>query len=171
MPLEIERKFLIRRPTEEWLQSRPEVHIRRMTQTYLAAPEGTERRVRRVTEGETTRFFVTEKSEGAGLIRTETERELTAAEYESLLSERLPAAELQKVRYAFPYAGHTVEIDCYPFWQQQAILEVELASPEEEISLPPEVFVLREVTDDPTLKNRALALAASLDKSPDSVVK
>ena len=68
---------------------------------------------------------------------------------------------LYKVRWSFPYGGHTIEIDCYPFWENEAILEVELSSPEETFTLPPEIEVLAEVTDDPTLKTRALALAMS----------
>ena len=35
---------------------------------------------------------------------------------------------------------------------------MELPSPQEVPLLPPEIAVLREVTDDPDLKNRALAL-------------
>ena len=74
---------------------------------------------------------------------------------------------LYKVRWSFPYGGHTIEIDCYPFWENEAILEVELSAPDEPIALPPELEVLAEVTDDPTLKNRALALAmAEWEKSP-----
>ena len=68
---------------------------------------------------------------------------------------------LYKVRWAFSYKGHTIEIDCYPFWGNEAILEVELSAPDEPIALPPEIEVLAEVTDDPNLKNRALALAMS----------
>ena len=78
---------------------------------------------------------------------------------EALLAQALPGLPvLRKVRWAFPYAGRTVEIDLYPFWSEQAILEVELPSPQEVPLLPPEIAVLREVTDDPDLKNRALAL-------------
>ena len=161
MALEIERKYLIRRPAEDWLRSRPGASAATLEQCYLTARPGWERRIRRAAcllTG-TVRCTLTEKTETAGLVRTELEREISPAEYEALLAQALPGLPvLRKVRWAFPYAGRTVEIDLYPFWSEQAILEVELLSPEEVPLLPPEIAVLREVTDDPNLKNRALAL-------------
>lgn len=161
MALEIERKYLIRRPAEDWLRSRPGAAAAALEQCYLTARPGWERRIRRAAcllTG-TVRCTLTEKTETAGLVRTELEREITPAEYEALLAQALPGLPvLRKVRWAFPYAGRTVEIDLYPFWSEKAILEVELPSPQEVPLLPPEIIVLREVTDDPGLKNRALAL-------------
>lgn len=166
---EIERKFLIAMPDKAWLQSRPGLRQIEIVQTYLSAETGWERRVRRSTENGRTRCTETRKSEAAGLVRTELEREIAEEEYNCLLRQKLAgSAALQKVRCAFPYEGHTIEIDLYPFWAEQAILEVELCAAEESVSLPPEITVLREVTDDPELKNQALALARKgKDRTPD----
>ncbi len=161
MPLEIERKFRIKMPPKSWLQSLENVRATGLVQCYLTAREGWERRVRQATDALTgeVRCTLTEKTEAAGAVRTELEKEITPEEYEALLPEMLP--------WSFPYGGHTIEIDCYPFWENEAILEVELSAPDEPIALPPELEVLAEVTDDPTLKNRALALAmAEWEKSP-----
>ena len=162
MSLEIERKFRIKMPEKDWLRRREKVSATGLVQCYLTARPGWERRVRQATNALTgeVRCTLTEKSAEAGLVRTELEKEITPSEYEALLEEMLPGTPaLYKVRWAFPYAGHTIEIDCYPFWEEEAILEVELSSPEEAFTLPPEIIVLAEVTDDPNLKNRALALA------------
>ena len=161
MSLEIERKFRIKMPEKDWLRSREKVSATGLVQCYLTARPGWERRIRRAAcllTG-TVRCTLTVKTETAGLVRTELEREISPAEYEALLAQALPGLPvLRKVRWAFPYAGRTVEIDLYPFWSEQAILEVELPSPQEVPLLPPEIAVLREVTDDPDLKNRAVAL-------------
>ena len=162
MSLEIERKFRIKMPEKEWLRSREGVAATGLVQCYLTAREGWERRVRQATDALTgeVRCTLTEKTEEAGLVRTELEREITPSEHEALLEEMLPdTPPLYKVRWAFPYEGHTIEIDCYPFWENEAILEVELSSPKEAFALPPEITVLADVTGDPNLKNRALALA------------
>lgn len=156
---EIERKFVVRRPEEAWLLSRTNVRVIAIRQTYLKAPEGLERRVRASGENGETRYTYTEKSSEAALCRREEEREITPAEYERLLLER-ESPTLCKTRYAFPYEEHTMELDCYPFWEEKAVLEVELSAPEEAFSLPPEIELLREATEDKDLKNRALALAA-----------
>ena len=164
MSLEIERKFRIKKPPKAWLRSRENLSVTGLVQCYLTARPGWERRVRQATNSLTgeVRCTLTEKTEEAGLIRTELEKELSPSEYEALLGEMQPGPPpLYKVRWAFPYKGHTIEIDCYPFWENEAILEVELSAPDEPIALPPEIEVLAEVTDDPNLKNRALALAMS----------
>ena len=164
MSLEIERKFRIKMPEKDWLRSRDAVTVTGLVQCYLTAREGWERRVRQATNALTgeVRCTLTEKTEAAGAVRTELEKEITPEQYEALLPEMLPGTpQLYKVRWSFPYGGHTIEIDCYPFWENEAILEVELSAPDEPIVLPPEIEVLAEVTDDPNLKNRALALAMS----------
>ena len=149
MSLEIERKFRIKMPPKAWLRSRENLSVTGLVQCYLTARPGWERRVRQATNALT------------GEVRC-TLTEISPSEYEALLGEMQPGTPpLYKVRWAFPYKGHTIEIDCYPFWENEAILEVELSAPDEPIALPPEIEVLAEVTDDPNLKNRALALAMS----------
>ena len=51
------------------------------------------------------------------------------------------------------------EIDVYPFWKHQAIMEVELKDEGEAAPLPPDVTVLRELTGDRVYSNAALALS------------
>ena len=164
---EIERKYVIRRPSDAWLAARPELKTIRIEQTYLKAPRGLERRVRSAETNGTVRYTYTEKSDCATLCRMENEREITPEEYEHLLLERESAA-LKKTRYAFPYEGHLMELDCYPFWRDRAVLEVELSDPEEIFSLPRDLVILKDATEDGSLKNRALAKAAEGKQSADS---
>ena len=60
-------------------------------------------------------------------------------------------------QYVVPYKNQYFEIDVYPFWKDRAILEIELREEDEAIDFPEEIRIIREVTDDPSFKNAALA--------------
>ena len=65
---------------------------------------------------------------------------------------------IQKTRWFVPYAGHTLEIDVFPFWEHQAFCEAELQEENEELLLPDWIEVLREVTENDNYTNSSLAL-------------
>lgn len=157
-PKEIERKFLIRRPDETMLATRENVIVYHMAQTYLLAGAGTTERVRcRESNGET-RFFHTVKRRLSDLTAEESEQEIDETAYRALLLRAEPARRtIYKTRYAFPYRDHLMEVDIYPFWEKQAVLEIELGSETESYSIPPFLSLLREVTADYRYKNASLA--------------
>lgn len=157
-PLEIERKYLIRRPEEARLISESTRRIE-ITQIYLSrGPEGENRRVRCSREAGRERLFYTEKLRLSGMTRIEREREIDRAEFEELLRESDPLRRpVEKVRWCVPYEGHTLEIDIFPFWQQQAYCEAEVQEEGEHVELPPWIEVIREVTEDERYTNSALA--------------
>ena len=49
------------------------------------------------------------------------------------------------------------EIDIYPEWKKQAILEIELKDENEEVTMPEGIKVIREVTGDPAYTNHEMA--------------
>ncbi len=155
--LEIERKFLIEKPSEEWLLAAG-ARCDDIIQTYLLAEEGTTARVRaRRREGKTT-YTVTEKRPVTSRCAWESEREITEEEYRALLDRADPTCRpIQKRRYTLPNGGFLLEIDLYPFWQRTAVLEIELPQEDTPFSLPPEIVVLREVTEDLRYKNSSLS--------------
>ena len=157
-PFEIERKFLIRYPDMNWLNRLPNAQKIEIVQTYLTAAEGEERRVRqRGADGHYT-YYETIKRGLSGVRRLEKERRLSKDEYLTLLMESDSSAHpIRKTRYCLTYANQYFEIDLYPFWKDQAILEIELKDENDEISIPEEIEIIREVTDDPAYKNAALA--------------
>lgn len=158
-PYEIERKFLIEYPDIQWLESQPNCHRVEITQTYLTSPEGEEIRVRQRGEGGQYMYFLTVKRKISELKREETERRITADEYLALLMQAdTTKRQICKSRYCMTYEQQYLEIDVYPFWQHQAILEVELADEHTPVRLPETLRVIKEVTDDPSYKNAALAL-------------
>ncbi len=157
-PLEIERKYLIEHPNLAWLVSRPDVQISEITQTYLTSPDGEERRVRKRREGDRVTFYHTVKRKVTAVTREERETVITEAQYNAYLSEADPdKPTLQKTRYCLPYGELCIEIDVYPFWDHQAIVEVELDSEETPVCFPPEIKVIREVTGEKGFKNSELA--------------
>lgn len=160
--LEIERKFLIKLPDCDYLTSREGCTIRHMTQTYLIRHDkDVERRTRKVEEGQKTVYYYTEKVHRSSLTRYENESEITSDEYNELLSESY--SRLTKTRYSFPYNGHVIEIDVYPYdiggdaMIGLAVLEVELQSEREKFDIPAEIEVIRELTGTHEFSNKTLA--------------
>lgn len=158
-PLEIERKLLIAYPDTALLEAQKGVRIFDIEQTYLYnVDEALTERVRLRREGDSVAYFHTVKRRLSALTAEEQEAQITKEEFEALLSRRdKTRATVQKRRYALPYGAHTLEIDIYPQWKRQAVLEVELASEKERFSLPPYLSVLRDVTADKRYKNVSLS--------------
>ncbi|MGN0793861.1 MAG: AAA family ATPase [Aristaeellaceae bacterium] len=157
-PLEIERKYLIEYPDLAWLESLPNCNRLDVIQTYLTAPEGEERRVRQRGSGGHYLFSLTTKRAIDGLKRVEVEKRLTKDEYLLALMEAdVTRRQIRKTRYCLTWGIQYFEIDVYPFWQDKAIVEIELSDENEPIDFPPQLHVIREVTHDPAYKNAELA--------------
>ena len=151
--MEIERKFLIHRPN---LLS--ELTLDEITQTYLVRQnEATERRIRwRGTPETGWRHFYTEKTAVSAISRIENEREITPEEYQRLMSEAdQEYGTIHKKRYCVPYQEQMLEIDEYDFGL--TVLEIELASENDPITLPSWVRVIREVTGEKEYSNAGIA--------------
>ena len=166
-PLEIERKFLIRLPDAARL-ARESVRRIEITQIYLRTDSpGHSRRLRHSRwEGGEARYY-TEKLRRTDRTRVEREREVTREEWDALIKARDEQRRvIEKVRWCVPAGGHTLEIDLFPFWDDRAFCEIELASENEPFVLPDWIEVVREVTDDPRYTNSALALSIPAEELP-----
>ena len=151
---EIERKFLIKYPTESEILSHPSVRRLELEQTYLTD----KRRVRKIKEGESFTYIVTYKEKITDVTRIERESELSKEEFEELLKLRNPALNtIFKTRYCIPFEGKLFELDVFPFWNDRAFLEIELESEDETFNIPPFIEVIKEVTNDVRYRNSALA--------------
>ena len=157
-PLEIERKFLIEYPDVKWLESLPNCRKVDIIQTYLLARDGDELRVRQRGENGNYIYFKTCKRCIDGMKRVEIEERLSQEEYLRLLMEADPAKRpIRKTRYCLTWDNQYFEIDLYPFWDDKAIAEIELSDENADIRFPAAIKVIREVTDDASYKNAALA--------------
>jgi CYTH domain-containing protein len=156
--IEIERKFLAVSPD----LSHPALASARaldVEQTYLEPDErGGSHRVRRVAEAGHVRYYETVKRQVGLGTRHEDESEIDAAAAAALLSRQLPQTRvIRKRRLVFEDGGHTWELDCFDDPPGLFLLEVELESLDVAASPPGFIRVVREVTDDDTYSNAALA--------------
>ena len=160
-PYEIERKYLIEYPDTERLEALPNCRRVEIIQTYLKTEKDSDEEIRirqRGTDGHFV-YYETRKSFISGLKRVEIERRLSQEEYLKLLMNADTTKHpIRKTRYCLSSGSRYFEIDVYPFWQHQAIMEIELLSENDEVIFPEQVKVIREVTDDPSYKNSALAM-------------
>ena len=155
---EIERKYLIRMPDPAFLAANASPS--EIEQTYLLrpAPEINARVRKRGREGAWT-YTHTQKIRLSDLRRIEDEREISKEEYLRLLEKADPDKNvIRKTRWVLPWQGQSFEIDVYPFWQRQAVMEIELENEEQAVELPPQIRILREVTADLRYTNSSLAV-------------
>lgn len=158
--LEIERKYLVRFPDTSALDVKRRIDI---VQTYLSDGEnGSQRRVRSITENGRLSYTYTEKIFRSAMVRDEDEHSITQDEYETLLKEKKPElAPVVKTRFCFEFRKQLFELDTYSFSRELAIMELELSDPEQTVYLPDNVEVIREVTGEREYSNSALANAGS----------
>ena len=149
---EIEHKFLIKKPDENMLGSLENVRILEISQTYTTENS----RARKILENGKTTHIKTVKKHITDLVRLESEEEIQLDEYTRLLGLK-QGNTIEKTRYVYPYKGKKIEIDIFPFWENQAFLEVELEKEEEEFELPLFIEVIREITSDKAYRNYALS--------------
>lgn len=162
LPLEIERKYLIRRPAQELLRTLPQADVTEITQTYLQADDsGMMRRVRRRgSDAKGWQYTYTRKQHAGFGKRIELEDEITEAQYLALLEEAEPTMQqVHKARWTFVYEGQLFELDVYAFSETLATLEIELPDIDTPVTLPPEIELLADVTGDGRFSNFALSKA------------
>lgn len=157
-PFENERKFLIQYPDIQWLENIPNCQRIEIIQTYLNSKEGEEVRVRQRGLNGNYIYFQTTKKSVSALKRVEVERRLSKDEYLTLLMEADSSKrQIRKTRYCLAYENQYFEIDVYPFWDDKAIVEIELSDENAEIIFPEQIQVIKEVTDDENYKNASIA--------------
>ena len=156
--IEIERKFRLRAaPPEEVLAAHADDPWR-IEQVYLVQRSGV-RRLRRIEWHDgSVEHRLTEKHRIGPFSFREDERVIDGEAYQRLLVEadpdRLP---IRKTRHRVPHVDQLLEIDVFEAPRGLVLLEVELGSEAEPVSLPDWVGEWREVTGDPAYFNADLA--------------
>ena len=157
-PMEIERKYLIEYPDIAWLESLQKCEKVDIVQTYLVSPDDRQIRVRKRGSNGHYIYYRSEKRRVTPYRRISVERRLTESEYLEMLDRADPAAHpIRKTRYCLADGDSYYEIDIYPEWKKQAVLEIELRDSQEEVRIPDGIHVIREVTEDKRYSNFALA--------------
>ena len=157
-PFEIERKFVIEYPNIEWLKSLPNVEQVEIIQTYLNSNPDDEVRVRQRGKDGNYIYTKTIKRKVSDIKRIEVEKRLSKDEYlRCLMDADTTKHQIRKTRYCMTYQNCYLEIDVYPFWNETAILEIELSKEDDKIAIPEQIKVIKEVTSDESYKNVKLA--------------
>ena len=157
-PLEIERKFLIKMPDLNALDENELCAAAEISQTYICTPDLARARIRKRTFNGKTVYIKTIKQRISPVSRIEIETKITQEEYNTLLQYADKSRNtINKVRRYIVYGGKYFELDVYSFWANQATLEIELLSEDEDFELPPFIEVIRDVTADESYSNSALA--------------
>ncbi len=157
-PYEIERKFLIKYPSIKSLENDANCTKVEIIQTYLKSEDGVEMRVRQRGQNGSFVYTKTTKKQLSNIKRIEFEERISQEEYLNLLmSADTSCKQIRKTRYCLVYKNQYFEIDIYPFWDNQAIMEIELQAEDQKIYFPPQIEVLKEVTNDSNYSNFNLA--------------
>ena len=155
---EIEKKFIIRYPDTEFLKKLPGCEYTDIEQIYLLNENGFSERIRKRGRDSEFLYYHTLKKHITDMKRIEKENLICESEYNILKEKANPQLNvIYKTRYCIPYEGHMLEIDVFPFWKNQAFLEIELESEEEAFSIPDYLEAVRDVTTDRAYTNRSLA--------------
>lgn len=159
VPVEIERKFLIEMPDLGFIQSNFNCTKSEIIQTYLSSDEkDVEKRIRQRGLNGSYSYYYTEKRKVSDIARYEKERRISEKEYLHLMTKwDTKTHPVKKTRYCFVWNNLYFELDIYPYWDDRAILEIELTSESDEIKIPEFISVIKDVTDDECYKNRSLA--------------
>ena len=157
LPLEIEKKFLIKMPDLSWIEKNTNCKIAEISQTYLGfKQDGYGDRVRKMTIDGTSKYFYTSKKSISDMTRIEIEKEISEQEYLAHLKEENARKTLFKTRYMIYLNDLKYEIDIYPFWKETAILEIELKSETSPYTIPDFVSVIGDVTGNRDYSNSSL---------------
>ena len=157
-PYEIDRRFLIEYPDIDWLEKDPSCRKVEIMQTYLRSDPGTEVRVRQRGIDGSYIYYRTTKRQVSDMKYIVLEKRLTPHEYlEAMMEADITRRQIRKTRYCLTRGGQYIEIDVYPFWDDQAIMEIKLEREDQEFTVPEPFRVIREVTGDPAYKVAALA--------------
>ncbi len=158
-PVETARKFLIAYPDVQALEKRPNCQCVDIFQAYLHSEvPGEVIRIRQRGLNGDYIYYKTRKRQVEGMKRVELEERLTQDEYLDLMMQADPAYRpIRKRRYCLSENGLYFNIDIYPQWSDQALMEIELYSRDQEVTLPEGIRVIREVTGEVEYTNPYIA--------------
>ena len=156
--LEIERKYRLAAPPDPRALAYYGAEAYRIEQLYLVKPPAG-RRIRRIERPDgTVEHRFTRKTHLRDLVREEQEHEIDIAAYDAYLEEADPDRQpIRKVRYVVPHGEQRLEVDVFEEPPGLVLVEVELRSEAEPVSLPGWLGEHRDVSADPAYANASLA--------------
>ena len=156
--IEIERKYIIKKPSVDHMRDLPKFSESDITQIYIESAAGITHRVRRRASGDSVCYTETRKVRIDKMSAKETEREISENDFHRI-AEKMEAGTrpITKTRYTFEYSGQLFEIDFYPEWERTAIMETELECRDAEVLMPDFLSIVREVTGNKLYSNASMS--------------
>lgn len=160
--IEYEKKFLIKIPDTELLLKYSPFTVD-IEQIYLTCPNGSHRIRKRGTKG-TFSYFETKKIRITKSKCFEYENSISPDDYEKLkaIADKNKHPIVKK-RTCFLYKGQYFELDVFEFFTDKALLELELKNEMQPFELPPEIEVIKDVSESKKYKNNYLAGITNYD--------
>ena len=156
--IEIERKYIIKMPSESEMAEMADYKSDRIIQIYLPSENRTTRRVRSRSGESGAVYTETEKIRIDKMSSVERERQISEEEFLRLCAvPRKNTVPIEKTRHTFKYEGQVFEIDIYPGWKRTAIMETELSERDAEVKMPDFIEIVREVTGIREYSNSAMS--------------
>lgn len=145
---EVKKKFLIEHPDVEKIESFPDFDKVEIVETYLNSHNEDEVWVRKQTFKDDNTYFESRKQKTNDSDEIVVERRLRETEYYDKLKDADPSrTQIVKNQYRINLENQHFEIDVFPLFKKDAILKVELTDPNEEVFMPKEIKVIKEITD------------------------
>ncbi len=97
--------------------------------------------------------------------RIEYEDEIDEKKYNELL-ERADSQRnvIVKKRICYNYKEQLFEIDLFSFWNDRAVMEIEMDDENAVVEFPPDIKIIREITSDKRYTNASMAKEVPMDK-------
>lgn len=156
--LEIERKYIIKKPPFEKMAAEKGYTSSEIVQIYLASPKGVTHRIRSRAYSDKVLYYETTKVRIDKMSSHEYEREIDKSEFDALSGQiATDSRPIVKTRHTFDYLGQTFEVDVYPEWEHTCIMETELPSRETTVDFPDFIKIIAEVTGDKRYSNASMS--------------
>lgn len=158
VPIEIERKFLVKSVPESFLSNLPNLHTAKIEQIYIEGTDETRIRKRIASDGSAI-YSHTIKSPGDTIgIRYERENKISPTQFADLQkSQKQGTITIFKKRHCFVWNSQYFELDIFKSHDGLILLEVELTEENDSVDLPPSFEIEKEVTGDSAYSNAVLA--------------
>ena len=156
-PFEAKKKYLIEYPDLSLLEKLENVERVELDQTYLKADNNEKIQIRKRGLGDDCIYYQTRVRIQNGQL-LQVEKRLTKAEYEEKLTQADPTRkQLHRTRYCIIDNNQYMEIDIYPFWNDKAILNIDVLDVNSNVYIPDYVKVVEDITNNPQYFNSELS--------------
>lgn len=161
-PMEASRKYLVNNTDEIIDLLKQKSHKTHIIQHYLLSSPGFEKRVRVREKDGSTLYYYSESQIISPNVRNKWDRIISRRQYdEYMLEADKTLGKIDKERYSFHQNGHYFRYDIFSFDSSKAILSVQISDVNEEIKIPKEFEIIKDVTEMVNYKNYYLAKTQS----------